>query len=210
MKVMESMDADTEDVIINFRNNVVRIMLEFSYTQMFVFITLIWILARSVIAIAFKKFSVKRELQMLLVYICLVVIARFAYFPLHRVDGKISSLIIGNTTKLADMISLIPFYFLFDRYDGWLVNIIGNITMFIPVGIVWPICFPKLDSIKKTVFAGMVFTLLIELTQLLCPERHTDIDDVILNTSGVLIGACILFAIRKQAKHPTKMMEMRV
>lgn len=167
---------------------------------MYIFITIVWILVRAAIAIAIKNFSVKRELQMLLVYICLVVIARFVYFPLHHVDGKIGSLTIGYTAKQADMISLIPFYFLFDRYDGWLTNIIGNIAMFIPVGIVWPICFRKLDSIKKTVFAGMVFTLSIELTQLLCPERHTDIDDLILNSSGVVIGACILFAVRKCRK----------
>ena len=69
--------------------------------------------------------------------------------------------------------------------------------MFIPVGIVWPICFGKLDNIRKTVLAGLGLILFIELTQLLCLERHTDIDDVILNTSGVLLGACIIFAIRK-------------
>ena len=49
-------------------------------------------------------------------------------------------------------------------------------------------------------FAGICFIIFIELSQLLCTERHTDIDDVILNTSGVLIGACILFAIRKLKK----------
>ena len=173
-------------------------MLEISYTQLFLFITLIWVLVRSAIAIVCKNISVKRELQMLLVYICLVVIARFVYFPLHYVDGKIGSLTIGYTASQTDMISLIPFFFLGDRYDGWLINIIGNIAMFIPVGIVWPVCFSKLDSIKKTVFAGMAFILFIELSQLLCPGRHTDIDDLILNTSGVLIGACIIFAIRKR------------
>ena len=172
-------------------------MLVISYKQMFLWITLIWILARSAIAIRLRKCSIKRELQMLLVYICLVVIARFVYFPLERYDGKIGFLLIGFRYAPTDMINLIPFFFLVDRYDGWLINIIGNIAMFIPVGIVWPICFRKLDSIKKTVLAGMVFILFIELTQLLCPERHTDIDDLILNTSGVAIGACILFAIRK-------------
>lgn len=164
---------------------------------MFILITIIWILIRSAIAISLRKFSIKRELQMLLVYICLVVIARFVYFPLERVDGKIGTLLIGFSDTPTYMISLIPFYFLFDRYDGWLINILGNIAMFIPVGIVWPICFRKLDSIKKTVLAGMVFILFIELTQLLCPTRHTDIDDLILNTTGVAIGASILFAIRK-------------
>ena len=175
-------------------------MIEISYMQMFIFITLIWILVRFVIAIKFKKFSIKHELQMHLVYICLVVIARFVYFPLHYVDGEIGTLKIDFSKTPSDMISLTPFYFLFDRYDGWLINIIGNIAMFIPVGIVWPICFSKLDNIKKTVFAGICFIVFIELSQLLCPERHTDIDDVILNTSGVLIGACIVFALRKSCK----------
>ena len=175
-------------------------MIEITYMQMFVFVSSIWVLIRFVIAIIFKKFSAKRELQMLLVYICLVVIARIVCFPLHHVDGKIGTLTIGFTEAQSDMISFIPFYFLFDRYDGWLLNIIGNIAMFIPVGIVWPICFRKLDNIKKTVFAGVGLVLLIELTQLICPERHTDIDDLILNTSGVAIGACIIFAIRNSRK----------
>ena len=174
-------------------------MIEISYLQMFIFITIIWILVRAAIAIRLKKFSVKRELQMLLVYICLVVIARFVYFPLHFINGKIGTLTIGFSKTPFNMISLIPFYFLFDRYDGWIINIIGNIAMFIPVGIVWPICFRKLDNIKKTVFAGICFIIFIELSQLLCPARHTDIDDIILNTSGVMIGACVIFAIRKAA-----------
>ncbi len=172
-------------------------MVEISYIQLFIFITLVWVLVRTTIAIRSGKFSLKREMQLLLVYICLVVIARFVYFPLHRIDGKIGKLLIGFTDKPVGMINLIPFYFLVDRYDGWLINIIGNIAMFIPVGIVWPICFRKLDSIKKTIIAGTVIILFTELTQLLCAERHTDIDDLILNASGVAIGACILFTIRK-------------
>ena len=142
-------------------------MIEISYLQMFIFITLIWILVRFIIAIRFKKFSVKRELQMLLVYICLVVIARFVYFPLHFINGKIGTLTIGFSKTPFNMISLIPFYFLFDRYDGWIINIIGNIAMFIPVGIVWPICFRKLDNIKKQCSQGFVL-----LSLLSCPNCY--------------------------------------
>ena len=175
-------------------------MIEITYLQMFIIITAAWISVRFVIAVHSKTFSIKRELQMLLVYICLVVIARFVYFPLHLVDGKIGTLTVGFTEAPADMISIIPFNFLFDRYDGWQINIIGNIAMFIPVGIVWPICFCKLNDIRKTVLAGIGLILIIELTQLLCPSRHTDIDDVVLNTTGVLIGACIVFAVRRRRK----------
>ena len=102
----------------------------------------------------------------------------------------------GVEDDLHDMISIIPFYFLVDRYAGWQTNIIGNIAMFIPVGVVWPICFRKLDTMTKTILAGAGFTLFIEVTQLFCLGRHTDVDDLILNTFGAAIGAGIVFAIR--------------
>ena len=173
-------------------------MIEISYMELLLFITILWIIIRGIVAVKSRHFSIKRELQMLLVYICIAVISRFVYFGLHRENGKIPTLRIGFPDP---EISLIPFYFLADRYDGWLINIIGNIAMFIPVGIVWPICFTKLDSVKKTIAAGAGYTLFIELSQLFCYGRHTDIDDLILNTCGASIGAVILFAIRKKRRN---------
>ncbi len=135
---------------------------------------------------------------MLLVYVCIVVIVRFVYFGFHLEDGKIQTLKVGFEDNIHDTISIIPFYFLVDRYSGWRMNIIGNITMFIPVGIVWPICFGRLNTIQKAILAGGGFSLFIEVTQLFCIGRHTDIDDLILNTTGVAIGACIVFLIRQK------------
>ena len=169
-------------------------MLEITFLQLLIFITVLWIIVRSTAAVKSGSFSIKRELLMLLVYICIVVISRFVYFGFHLEDGKIPPLKIGFSDN---MVNLTPFRFLEERYDGWQMNIIGNVAMFIPVGIVWPICFGKLDSIKKTIIAGAGYSLFIELTQLFCYERHTDIDDLILNTGGVVIGAVIVFAIRR-------------
>jgi glycopeptide antibiotics resistance protein len=95
---------------------------------------------------------------------------------------------------------------MFDAYDGWLINIIGNITMFIPVGFVWPFCFKKLDTIGKVVLAGGGLTLFIELTQLPFYARCSDIDDLIMNTTGVFIGAIIYFGA-KHLKHSRKMFD---
>ena len=69
--------------------------------------------------------------------------------------------------------------------------------MFILVGIVWSICFKKLDTIGKTILAGLGFTLLIEITQLFFYERCSDIDDIILNTTGVAIGSLIYCGCKK-------------
>ena len=86
---------------------------------------------------------------------------------------------------------------MFDEYDGWLKNIIGNITMFIPVGLAWPSCFKKLDTVGKTVLVGAGFSLFIEITQLPFYDRCSDVDDLILNTTGILIGAIIYFGIKR-------------
>ena len=175
-------------------------MLEITYTQLLLFITAAWICIRLVVRFKTGEFSIKRELNLLLVYACIVVIARFVFFGFHLVDGKLDTLKIAPSLNTPDMVSMIPFYFLNDRYAGWQINVIGNIAMFIPVGIVWPLCFKKLDSVWKTVLAGGGFSLLIELLQLLSYERHSDVDDLILNTCGVLIGALICFGIMRKRR----------
>ncbi|WP_296837551.1 VanZ family protein [Butyrivibrio sp.] len=175
-------------------------IIRITMAQMMIMITIIWIIVRAVTAAVTRKFSIKREFKLLLVYICLIVIARFVYFDFPIEKGTRPTLYVVLTWTAINKVTLLPFYFLVDRYKGWLMNVIGNIAMFIPVGIVWPVCFDKLDSIKKTVLAGFGLTLFIELSQIFCDGRHTDIDDLILNTCGVVIGAVILFSIRKAKK----------
>ena len=53
----------------------------------------------------------------------------------------------------------------------------------------WPFCFQKLDTIGKTVLAAAGFPLLIEITQLPFYDRCSDVDDIILNTAGIFLGA---------------------
>lgn len=173
-------------------------MVEFTYLEFYIFITVCWIASRVVAAVKNNGTSFVKEAKMLLVYVCLVVIARMVYFPFGLVDGHIGTLIFDSKKVLPLWINVIPIVHLFDVYDGWLINIIGNITMFIPVGIVWPVCFKELDTIGKTVLAGAGFTLLIEITQVPFYDRCSDIDDIILNTLGVAIGALIYFVIKKE------------
>lgn len=170
---------------------------EITYWGMFAVITVIWVLVRAVVALSKKNFSWKEELKMLLVYICIVVIARIVNFPMRHIDGKIGTMKFNADEVFPMWINFVPIVHMFDVYDGWFINIIGNITMFIPVGIVWPICFKKLDSVGKAVLAGAGFSFSIEVFQLFFYERCSDIDDLIMNTTGVLIGAFITFGCRK-------------
>ena len=171
-------------------------MFEITYKSLFIFITLVWIAVRVICTIKNQKIDWRQEAKLLTVYICLVVIARFVYFPLRLVEGRVASLVLDVDRIFPLWINLMPIVHLSDVYDGWLINIIGNITMFIPVGIVWPLCFKKLNTIGKTVFIGAGFPIFIEITQLPFYDRCSDIDDLILNTTGIFIGAVIFFGIK--------------
>ena len=171
-------------------------MFEITYKGLFIFITLAWIVTRAICGIKNKKVDWKYEAKLLTVYICLVVIARIVYFPMRLVEGRIASLILDVDKIFPLWINLIPIVHLFDVYDGWLINIIGNVAMFIPVGWVWPFCFKQLDTLGKTVLVGAGFPLFIEITQLPFYDRCSDVDDLILNTTGILIGALIYFGVK--------------
>ena len=175
-------------------------MFEITYLGLFIVITLAWIAARVIFGVKNRKADWKQESKLLTVYICLVVIARIVYFPMRLVDGQIGTLVLDVEKIFPMWINLIPVVHLFDAYDGWLINIIGNVTMFIPVGMVWPFCFKRLDTVGKTVLAGMLFPLFIEISQLPFFDRCSDVDDIILNTTGIFLGALIYFGIRHLKK----------
>ena len=177
-------------------------MVYISYPFVIGLISLLWILNRILVWKKTGAFSLKREAELILVYICLVVVARFTFFPFSKVDGKVQPLIFDPVQMWNFRINLLPLVYLMDYEVLWemKINIIGNITMFIPIGIIWPAVFRKLDTHKKVIAAGVGFSLFIEILQLPFYDRVTDIDDLILNSLGYLIGYGIFLLVRKLRK----------
>jgi glycopeptide antibiotics resistance protein len=78
------------------------------------------------------------------------------------------------------------------------INFIGNIILFIPLGFLFPYAFDKKVSIIKILIVGFIVSFGIEITQyLVLSSRRADIDDIILNVFGVLIGFLIYKWIEK-------------
>lgn len=69
-------------------------------------------------------------------------------------------------------------------------EIIPNILLFIPFGLFMPIVFEKLRSVVNTMKITFVVTLCIETFQYFI-GRSADIDDVIMNLVGGLLGYCL-------------------
>ena len=165
-------------------------MILISYAQMLALITAFWVLVRAGVFLKYRSFSWKREFQLIFAYICLIVVARFTFFPFSKVDGKIQPLIFDAAKVFPPRLNFLPVVHLLDyeiRREA-LLNLIGNTAMFLPIGVIWPLVFPRLDSHKKVIAAGVGFSLCIEILQLPFFDRVTDIDDLLLNSLGYLAG----------------------
>lgn len=67
-------------------------------------------------------------------------------------------------------------------------NILGNVALFVPFGVLLPLLFVRLRAIGPLLWRVALISLVIEVVQLATRARATDIDDVILNTIGAGLG----------------------
>ncbi len=101
----------------------------------------------------------------------------------------------GFTTNHGGL-NLIPLQFVVDGLlknvpsATILLNVVGNIVIFLPLGILLPIFFQKLTR-KQIVLIGSGVSLIIELLQGIIGLGIFDIDDLMTNTLGTLLGVIV-------------------
>jgi len=94
-----------------------------------------------------------------------------------------------------ERINLHPFL-MFKQFRIGSTQVIGNLVMLLPLGIYIPLLFPKLSGFFKVFIICLLTSISIELMQLITNVRSTDIDDVILNTSGAVVGYMVYKVLR--------------
>lgn len=100
--------------------------------------------------------------------------------------------------KLRGSINWVPFQGIQQIWNSGesmyvLVNVLGNIVMFMPIGFLIPLLWKRCETFHWTMLCGFFASLLIETLQLFS-IRATDVDDLILNTLGACSG-WLVFAI---------------
>ncbi|EHO17679.1 hypothetical protein HMPREF9623_00533 [Stomatobaculum longum] len=73
-------------------------------------------------------------------------------------------------------------------YRAFILNTFGNVFAFVPFGFFLPIVSGKRHSFFRSLIAGVLFSGLIETAQLLTRLGSFDVDDIFLNTIGVVAG----------------------
>lgn len=86
----------------------------------------------------------------------------------------------GEVIRIEE-INLIPF-----NSEGIRTYIL-NIIMFMPLGFLLPLIWEKFRNIVKVFYTGLGFSLAIEICQLF-NHRATDIDDLMMNSLGAVLG----------------------
>jgi glycopeptide antibiotics resistance protein len=87
--------------------------------------------------------------------------------------------------------------------EFWMRNLFGNLALLLPLGLLGPIALPALDRWWRIALVALFYSVAVELIQLAVPDRSADIDDVIVNVAGALLGfaafSIVRAAVRSQA-----------
>lgn len=80
----------------------------------------------------------------------------------------------------------------------WGVNLLGNIGIFIPFGLLLPIIWVSMRRLGKLLLTVTAALVILEVSQMLLGAGTMDVDDIILNIAGVLCGRASHICLRKR------------
>lgn len=129
-----------------------------------------------------------------LVAYCLILV----YFLYFNGRSNAGGMPFGEYIKSS--VNYIPFryikYYFYDlvsnkNFHYVIVNLLGNVVVFIPLGFLLPVNFKGIVPFKKYLPLAVSLPVFIELVQLIFRLGCCDIDDVILNIIGLLSGYLI-------------------
>lgn len=139
-----------------------------------------------------KKFLNHREILIIILslYIMgLIAVTLLPFYTLSNIEPTANLIPVLNTIK---DISTIPVNMKSFMIKFWIVNIFGNLFLLAPLAIIAPMIFKKFRNIEATVILCLLVSVSIEFLQylsLFCGNhRSVDIDDIILNTLGSIMG----------------------
>src|SRR6185369_111997 len=93
----------------------------------------------------------------------------------------------GHAPNFVPFLTIVPYLL---GFKGWIiagVNLGGNIALLVPIGLLAPLVYRRMTW-KASLALGVAAGLCIEVMQTVLRVGIFDIDDVILNALGVMIG----------------------
>ena len=84
-----------------------------------------------------------------------------------------------------------------DLYRHCMINLLGNVVLFIPAGILLPMLWKRLKNFFLFFLVCFLAIAAVEVLQLVTLLGSCDVDDLILNLLGMIIGYLLYLIFRK-------------
>jgi glycopeptide antibiotics resistance protein len=79
---------------------------------------------------------------------------------------------------------------------GFVVNFVGNLLAFMPIGLIPPLARPRRATAWHVALFCFGLSAFIEVGQYVSGRRVADVDDLLLNTIGGLLGYFLFSTVR--------------
>jgi glycopeptide antibiotics resistance protein len=171
-------------------------MLQFNDGLFFAILIVVWGGFRISRIIFFGKTLISREVivNLLFLYLCYVIYV--TSFPMTYIFYSFNRTV--NLIPLVKSISMIQNAITLGvMVRDVVINLLGNLLLLVPLGFFLPVLSEKSRSAFKIIGLGFVVSLSIEMSQFILAVRIFDVDDILLNTLGALLGYSIFKLILK-------------
>ena len=107
----------------------------------------------------------------------------------------------GGTVGVPNLMPA-PLYYILNGHLDWLISsgfiihLVLNIALFFPFGFALPFIYKK-ATLAKTTLIGLSLSLVVEIAQIFISGRDSDIDDLLCNVVGVVVGYMMYALIKK-------------
>ncbi len=136
-----------------------------------------------------KTFTKQRFVHFTIWFLYFLSLVKVVFFPItyfYKKNPEITSKLYYQFSPFNTILKSI-------EHDLW-IQVIGNILLLLPIPVLYVVLKRKIQRFHKNFLLGLLISLLIEIIQLGInyvtgyPNKVMDIDDVILNVSGILVG----------------------
>ena len=138
--------------------------------------------------------------------ICFVLYLCFLVYTLFLMDARSDTYHQYNLIPFKSIRMFFEYYFIHHdfSFEYWFTNVVGNILLFLPFGLLLPVILNRRVGAFRLLLASLFLTIAIELIQYYTGLGELDIDDVILNISGAMIGYGLIMHIGTHLSHHIK------
>lgn len=174
-------------------------MIAISYIYIAAILTIVWTIYRTIVLIRSEEKNILREVLINIFFVYFLILINLTICKMGMLQINFQNKFYVNYIPFIETINMFKNNFM--GIGNAIYNVFGNILLFIPLGFFISLLFKRKNKLINIALYGFYASFTIEFIQLFTAINLTDIDDIIFNTLGAILGFLIYnlfnYAIKK-------------